>query len=206
MKYCIPDCALASYTAQNILAGIVHEKETIEYIKKNAGDGIVVHAGVGFGDFLPHLQNLPNTIMAFEPHKELYDACHKTIENFNIENVVLSNKALSFTEGSIFLKEDGIRSECSFWSGKMVEATTIDSIGKPISLIHLDVEGFEFSVLKGADETIRKYSPTVILEIDARAVTYNEFMKARYNYEPVAQLIHNAGPMVFVNTVYDYRP
>jgi hypothetical protein len=88
----------------------------------------------------------------------------------------------------------------------MVEATTIDSIGKPISLIHLDVEGFEFSVLKGADETIRKYLPTVILEIDARAVTYNEFMKAHYNYEPMAQLIHNAGPMVFVNTVYAYRP
>lgn len=206
MKYSIPDCALASYTTQTILAGNVHERETIEYIQKNAGDDIVIHAGAGFGDFLPHLQNLPNTIMTFEPHTELYEACQQTIQNYNIQNVILSNKALSYMEGTIFFMEDGIRSECSHWDGKTVEATTIDSIGKPVSLIHLDVEGFEFNVLKGAEETIKKYSPTVILEIDARAVDYNDFMKKHYNYEPVEQLIHNAGPMVFVNTVYEYRP
>jgi hypothetical protein len=40
------------------------------------------------------------------------------------------------------------------------------------------------------------------LEIDTRAVDYNNFMRS-INYEPYKQLIYNSNEqMVFVNTVY----
>ena len=68
MKYSIPACAYGSYTMDTIASGGVHEKETIDYIVANAGDGVVIHAGAGFGDFFPYLKDLPNRILAFEPH------------------------------------------------------------------------------------------------------------------------------------------
>ena len=202
MKYSIPACAYGSYTMDTIASGGIHEKETIDYIVANAGTGVVIHAGAGFGDFFPYLKDLPNRILAFEPHIGLYNAALETMAMHNISNIELSPLALSCHVGLDYFTDDGLRSQTG--QGKHTRpCTTVDSIvNDPVSLIHLDIEGSEFSALKGAAETINKYSPTVILEIDARAVEYNNFMKNVFNYRPVEQLIHNAGPMVFVNTVY----
>jgi len=38
----------------------------------------------------------------------------------------------------------------------------------PVSMIKIDVEGAELNVLKGAEATLRKYTPVVICEIDGR--------------------------------------
>jgi hypothetical protein len=71
-----------------------------------------------------------------------------------------------------------------------------------IDLIHLDLEGYEFEALKGAKELIERDKPLIILEIDTRAVDYNNFMR-ELNYKPYKQLIYNSNEqMVFVNTVY----
>ena len=53
-----------------------------------------------------------------------------------------------------------------------VEVNTLDnflndkvSLSK-VDLIKIDVEGFEFNVLRGAMNTIRKYSPVLYIELD----------------------------------------
>ena len=46
-----------------------------------------------------------------------------------------------------------------------IDTVTIDSVVKDeVSIIHLDVEGFETQALKGAMKTIREYKPILILE------------------------------------------
>ena len=83
---------------------------------------------------------------------------------------------------------------------KMIKLDTF--ITEKIDLIHLDLEGYEFEALKGAKELIERDKPIIVLEIDSRAVDYNNFMLS-INYEPYKQLIHNSNEkMVFVNTVY----
>jgi FkbM family methyltransferase len=203
-KYWVPESAFPSYTGQAILAGNVHEYETINYIRQNPGNGAIVHAGTGFGDFLPALKHLQNPVYAFEPNAEMYSATIKTIKENEIDNVILFKEGLSnsISDTRNFL-HDGIRSEVNPMSTDYIHVTTLDSVipGR-VSLIHLDIEGHEFEALEGASQIIEDYSPTIILEIDKRAVDYNNFMWKNFKYQPMAQLIHNCGPMVFVNTVY----
>jgi FkbM family methyltransferase len=210
-KYSIPEEISYTYTAQFILEGGVHEDTTVEYLKSVGGN--IIHAGAGFGDFLPALKNC-DKVFTFEPNKLMYQSCLETISLNNLSNVELSPYAIGKFDGTSKLKhidemgqEMGPRSEMSD-IGEEVKIVKLDSIipkDCKISLIHLDLEGFEFDALSGAKEIIERDKPIIILEIDSRAVTYNSFMES-INYFPKKQLIFNSNEkMVFVNTVYEYR-
>jgi len=144
----------------------------------------------------------------------MYKSCLETISLNNLSNVELSSYAIGKFDGTSKLKhidemgqEMGPRSEMSD-IGQEVKIVKLDSIipkDCKISLIHLDLEGFEFDALLGAKEIIERDKPIIVLEIDSRAVTYNSFMES-INYFPKKQLIFNSNErMVFVNTVYEYR-
>ena len=80
-----------------------------------------------------------------------------------------------------------------FGKGKIKEnckIITIDNFVKlnqlaRIDFIKIDVEGYEYKVLKGAIETIKKFSPTIILEFNqySRSLSninvheFNDFIK-----------------------------
>jgi hypothetical protein len=101
----------------------------------------------------------------------------------------------------------GPRSEMNDY-GVQVKMVKLDSIipeDVKISVIHLDLEGYEFAALNGAKEIIERDKPIIVLEIDTRAVIYNDFMLS-INYVPHKQLIFNSNErMVFVNTVYIHK-
>ena len=203
--YVIPEEIEYTYTAQTIIDGGVHEETTIEYIKSIGGN--VIHAGSGFGDFLPALKDC-NRVFVFEPNPLMYQCSLETIRLNNLTNISLYTHALGEYDGKSELKitdesglEMGPRSEIG--DGIRVKMIKLDTfITEKIDLIHLDIEGYEFNALKGAKEIIERDKPIIVLEIDTRAVDYNNFMKS-INYEPYKQLIYNSNEkMVFVNTVY----
>jgi len=206
-SYSIPKEIEYTYTSQTILNGGVHEDTTIEYIQSVGGN--IVHAGSGFGDFLPALRNCDN-IFTFEPNPLMYECTKETVSLNNLTNVHLHSQAIGNYNGFISLsnmddrgREMGPRSEIGI--GIKVDIVTLDSIipeNTQIDLIHLDIEGYELNALKGAKNIIEKYKPIIVLEIDCRAVTYNEYMDS-VGYTQDKQLIYNSNDkMVFVNTVY----
>ena len=205
--YSIPKEISYTYTAQLILDGGVHEDTTIKYLQSIGGN--IIHAGSGFGDFLPALKNC-NKIWTFEPNTLMYESSLETISLNKLVNVEIFPYALSDSNGIGNLKhidekglEMGPRSEMG--NGVEVKTVKLDSIisnDTKISLIHLDLEGYEFEALKGAKEIIERDKPIIVLEIDSRAVTYNDFMLS-LGYVTHKQLIFNSNErMVFVNTVY----
>ena len=203
--YIIPEEISYTYTAQTIINGDVHEPSTIEFIQSVGGN--VIHAGAGFGDFLPALKNC-NRVFTFEPNPLMYQCTLQTIVLNNLNNVSLYKQALGERNCKSSLKnidesglEMGPRSEIG--EGIRIDMIKLDNfLHEKIDLIHLDLEGYEFEALKGAKELIEKNKPIIVLEIDARAVDYNNFMRS-INYEPYKQLIYNSNEqMVFVNTVY----
>lgn len=214
--YCIPKSSAYTYTSQAILNGQVHEPSTIDYIISRAGRGDIIHAGAGFGDFLPALsKNCAGRIWTFEPNRENFECAKRTIEINALDNVVLQNFGLGANNETKFLRiaENGLalgpRSEVCESSESCPELQdfvthTLDDLfpQQDIALIHLDVEGHEFEILRGAARLIERCSPTIILEIDGRALKYNAFM-ASIGYKVVDQLIYDAKEMVFVNTVYE---
>ena len=206
--YSIPKSVEYTYTADFILKGGVHEDTTIEYLKYVGGN--IVHGGAGFGDFLPALKDF-DSVWAFEPNTLMYESSLETISLNNISNVKLFPYALGRYNGIGKLKhidesglEMGPRSEMDDYGieVKMVKMDSIIPEDVKISVIHLDLEGYEFAALSGAREIIERDRPIIVLEIDSRAVTYNDFMLS-INYIPHKQLIFNSNErMIFVNTVY----
>jgi FkbM family methyltransferase len=202
--FAIPEEVEYTYNAKTIINGGVHEETTIEYIRSIGGN--VIHAGSGFGDFLPGLKDC-NKVFAFEPNPLMYQCSLETINLNNLTNISLYPYALGDTDGKSRLKvmdgsiEMGPRSEIG--DGIEVKMVRLDTfITEKIHLIHLDIEGYEFEVIRGAKQLIERDKPIIVLEIDKRAVDYNNFMK-KLNYEPYKQLIYNSNEeMVFVNTVY----
>lgn len=206
--YSIPKEIAYTYTAQTILDGDVHEDTTIEYIKSVGGN--IIHAGSGFGDFLPALKNC-DKVWTFEPNKLMYESSLNTILLNKLDNVEIFPYAIGEYDGECTLQhidenglEMGPRSEIGDmgYTVKMVKLDSIIPKDCKISLIHLDLEGYEFEALNGAREIIERDKPIIVLEIDSRAVNYNNFMLS-LNYVTHKQLIYNSSErMVFVNTVY----
>ena len=214
--YSIPKSVEYTYTSQYILDGGVHEDTTIEYLKSIGGN--IIHAGCGFGDFLPALKNC-DKVWAFEPNKLMYQSSLETISLNELKNIEIFHYAIGEYDGQCVLKhidesglEMGPRSEVGHRyvidDGYKVEMVKLDSIipkDCKISLIHLDIEGYEFEALMGAKEIIERDRPIIVLEIDSRAVTYNDFMLS-LGYVTHKQLIFNSNEkMVFVNTVYIHK-
>ena len=180
--YCVPLSSRHRPAAKKVLAGDVWEPETIEFLMSHCEDGDIVHAGTFFGDFLPALpQTLAPSakVWAFEPNPENY-LCAKITTSINgVENKIeLMNAGLGERRESLSMittDTDGrslggssriINNNCEK-DAITVPIVPIDEIvpsDRKVSVIQLDVEGFEQSALSGALRTIRRCRPILILE------------------------------------------
>lgn len=141
-------------------------------------------------------------VYAFEPEPENYSVLCSNLELNHLNNVVPLQVALSDYdgEGSLFTyrNEIGWDSGKHFLRGSskgqpywdkpdmpvslseyetIVEVKTLDTVlssdpPHSLDLIKIDVEGSEHKVLKGASETLKHYSPKIVLEVH-----YNQIYK-----------------------------
>ena len=180
-RYCVPESSSWRPASRCALQGAVWEEKTIEFIRKHAGGGDVIHAGAFFGDFLPAVSQAlaPGCMLwAFEPNPENYSATCETCRLNALANVILHNAALGSETGVATMKvREGGRALGGM--SAIVEKMTApidDHISVPveriddivsdryIGIVHLDVEGYEEPALEGAMQTISRCRPIIILE------------------------------------------
>ena len=182
--YCMPVSSQHRTLNQNILKGKIFEPDTIAYMVEHAKEGDIVHAGTFFGDFLPAISRGVSEkakIWAFEPNPESYRCAQITMMLNDIQNVSLVKAGLGATPSKMNLTtqdKKGVRlGGSSTIKGENKEAPNtqqidIKSIDRSIpkdrsmSIIQLDVEGFENQAIMGALETIKRCKPILILEDD----------------------------------------
>lgn len=182
--FCIPLSSRHRPAVQAILRGEVWERETIDYIRSHVGDGDIIHAGTYYGDFLPGLSRSigPGAVVwAFEPNPENVRCARITIEMNGLANIRLTAAALGEREGTLSLvitdakgiplggasHVHGVSHPDGDGDSIVIPMTTLDdAIGsdRRISIVQLDVEGYERSVLAGAMKIIRRCKPILILE------------------------------------------
>jgi FkbM family methyltransferase len=181
--YCVPLAAKDRPAAMAILAGDVYEPNTIGFMQANAGAGDIVHAGTFFGDFLPALSHAlaPDArLWAFEPSSESHQCARVTVLLNDLGNVELVHGALGEAPGAaelLIMDADGTaRGGASRLVGSaaavhgFTETTRVLTIDdcvpadRHVSIIQLDVEGHEREALAGAQGTIRRCLPILILE------------------------------------------
>lgn len=178
--YHLPEGVEHRPAARAILSGEVYEPETIDFIRRNAGDGDIIHAGAFFGDFLPGLSSglaEGRKVWAFEPNPESHAAACKTVEMNRLANVELVNAALSDRAAGVLLRthqDDGralggaSRVVSDAGDGVRAVASVMLDFAVPlerrVSILHLDVEGHEKAALRGAFHIVSRWRPILILE------------------------------------------
>ncbi|MBC8755835.1 FkbM family methyltransferase [Kordia sp. YSTF-M3] len=211
--YCTPFSAQQESVVQEILKGNVYEPETIQYIIDNCGTGDVVQAGAYFGDFLPgiakHISNKAQ-VWTFEPSSEYYRCAEITMRINNLNNVNLFQVGLGEEKADVQLQietEDGKRLGgasriINSKKGKFVPITieTLDSMipeDRNISVVQLDLEGFEIPALKGAINSIKRCKPILILEI----LSHNDILANDWFKENILSLGYEITGKVHNNTI-----
>ncbi|MDD5571301.1 MAG: FkbM family methyltransferase [Bacteroidales bacterium] len=128
-------------------------------------------------------------VFAFEPQSKLYNYIIKIKELFSWNNVIVENLALSDTAGTatLYIPANKV-SKASSPGATIVEQKEHKEIGateiaatetldsycsrhniKP-DFLKIDVEGNELKIFLGGVETLKKYKPKILVEIEARHV------------------------------------
>ena len=103
-------------------------------------------------------------IIAVEPEARNF---RKLSENTaDLKNICLVNKAIGHVQTEVmFTKSTGRGGAVGKGKQYPVEMDTVDNIllGKPVSYIKMDLEGYEQQALLGAEETIKRYKPKMLI-------------------------------------------
>ena len=182
--FCIPLNSQHRPAAQMVMSGRTWEAETVQFIGQNIGSGDMVHAGTYFGDMLPAVSSFAQgdaKIWAFEPNFENYRCASITVQLNSLQDRVALHHAGLGAEKSQqpLLIEDSKGRKLGGTSkfvateslngakSAMIDIVTIDETvpsDRHVTILHLDVEGFEEPALCGAVETIKRCKPILILE------------------------------------------
>jgi FkbM family methyltransferase len=158
-----------------------HQHELIDkYVKK---DSVVVEVGAHVGTATVKLSKVAKQVHAFEPFKASFNLLNQNLKINDCKNVKVYSEGLSDTKGKnhwSFLSignpgGSGMESDKGKPSSKVVNTPkekeyeintiTLDSLKlKKVDYIKIDVEGFEYSVLRGAMKTITKHKPIIVVE------------------------------------------
>jgi FkbM family methyltransferase len=175
--YCVPESSRHRPASAAILSNEVWEPLTIDFMQSECRGGDLVHAGTFFGDFLPALSQAlaeDAKLWAFEPSMENYRCAKITAEINALSNVLLTHAALGAQQHRASVKTtDEVLGAlgglaCIAVNGdESVEIVRIDDVvdGRAVSVVQLDVEGYEKEALAGALGTIERCRPVLILEV-----------------------------------------
>ena len=123
------------------------------------------------------LTGASGSVFSFEPDPQTFERLTKHLELNRCSNVSSVNKGLGKEEGELLLEEGENNSGGNRISpgqqskqGKKIAITTLDKFSKAnsiskIDFIKIDVEGYEYHVLLGAEATIDNYRPAFFIEL-----------------------------------------
>jgi len=124
-----------------------------------------------FAKFLPK-----STFYSFEPFPATFKELNNNINLNNIYNVKTFNMAISDKEEDVVLNTSASHNGLHTLGKNPlrfndivkvhVKSTTIDSffVDTPIHFIKIDTEGYEYFIIKGGINSIKKYKPIIQLE------------------------------------------
>lgn len=122
---------------------------------------VVLDCGAAEGAFSLYIANRCKKVYAIEPHALFVKAMEKTFQGIN--NIEVLPIGVGESKGHLKLSNDGIMSQINISDGVEVELDTIDNLffhkNIEVNYIKADLEGFEISMLRGAEKTIAKWKP-----------------------------------------------
>ena len=159
----------------------------------------VVEAGVCYGFATPVLSKHFNHVHTFDFPNDIFDCFKVNMERLKIENITIHSYGLGEKELDVKLADRFETREFvrgSLNTSVVDNSTMLRDADKPyvkektyqvkpldhlnlidVDLIMIDTEGYELLVLKGATQTIQKYSPVLVIEF-----SYKKMLSSKYGY------------------------
>jgi len=146
-------------------------------ILKNFINGDIIEVGANIGTETISFADIANrnnvNVYAYEPVPDNFNSLTKIKEKNNLDNLILSSAIVSDYIGTANFK---IPTKNDSGSGHITNDTTKEKFqvinldsnheNNRISLICVDVEGYEYQVLRGAQKIIQTQSPYLIIEVN----------------------------------------
>ena len=177
----VPQCDLQNNI---MLIPGVYERPLIDWAVQflSKGGGNFVDIGAHVGSWTLIMAKHAKNVTAFEPQKmRYYQLCgniaingldNVTAINYGLASPDRSGSSLMLTKfgkdtGSSTLRPDVVENTRHEVQGlEMVQIKCLDEFNlNGVSLIKIDVEGYELEVLKGALQTLERCRPSIILEL-----------------------------------------
>lgn len=140
----------------------------------------VVCAGGHIGTICVPLAAHGANVWAFEPHPDSFECLSYNMKPYADTGYVLTRMGLwsSKSHGALVIQRNhaGV-TQITVGSGDDVQLTTIDSLGlngktdPRLALIQLDCEGAELQAILGAEKTIAKHRPALVVEVNRHTLT-----------------------------------
>lgn len=181
---CIPD----DHIGREIIVKGLHEEGLLNFLFKKMlvswisefKTGVILDVGANIGNHTCFFARYFQHVIAFEPNPVAYRLLQANLALNRLKNVSLIKVGLSdlaadhnFVQtrgnlgGSGFFEADKTRNDDQFILRVEVGDSEIIklNLNEPIRMIKVDVEGFEYPVLKGLKDTIAANKPILMFEI-----------------------------------------
>lgn len=148
-------------------------------------DWVCFDIGACFGWYTTLFSMRCEDVHAFEPVRDNYECANDNIRLNNCRNVTLNQLALGNESAtrSIFIPQTQVsgslrpHSERGKQRTTQIEVTTLDAYVSQhnisqIDLIKADIEGGEMDMLLGASNSLARFKPTLMLEIQAHSLAH----------------------------------
>ncbi|MCL2699136.1 MAG: FkbM family methyltransferase [Defluviitaleaceae bacterium] len=169
-KYLSPEIAipLRILNAKR-LGSLERELKILKYFIPNK-NLTVIDVGANTGLYTYFMRLYSNNVHSFEPNPDLANHLSK-MKNITIHNCALSDESKSM---KFYIPANGeataLASLIPLYDNNKeitIPARTLDSfLLENVALIKIDVEGNEYLTIRGSEQTIKKYKPALIVEIN----------------------------------------
>ncbi|MFZ2449501.1 MAG: FkbM family methyltransferase [Methylovulum miyakonense] len=156
-------------------------EEEMEILKELAGDRkTAIDIGANIGLYSYYLSKICDRVEAFEPNP----TCLRVLQNYNAKNVFTHNVGLSsnigvlelhipIVDGKEMLGHATVNSINTEHLSMKIPIKTLDEYEfDQVSFVKIDVEGHELDVIKGAQQTLLREKPNLLIEIEQRHLDY----------------------------------
>lgn len=170
--------------SSSLIEGWIYEEYLYHFINDNMIDlngTEIIEVGANNGNFTVEFADMVGNegkVYAFEPQRIIYQQLCGNIFLNGLDNVYTYNVAVGHENGKVNIEKINYHEKERVNFGDVhivngndsdisVQLITLDSIEyQNLSVIKIDVQGFEVYVIKGAVNTITKHRPFIFIEIE----------------------------------------
>lgn len=147
----------------------IWDEDIVNEIEKHINsESVIIDVGAYIGEQVIYLSKKCKHIHAFEPQLRRFQQMYGNLCINECYNVTCYNVGLGKKEKNI---EITLPCETNHADGRLVEGGTvkcipIDHLNLNPNVIKIDAQGYDYFVIEGAKETIKKHKPIIIFEVE----------------------------------------